>query len=275
MPSTYSHYRFGKEVLKALPESVQTLIEKHRSLYDMGLHGADICLYYEPMTFNAVKKTCFAVHKEYGDELFARISPRIASSADPEAFKAYLIGFVCHDALDKVCHPYVEKVNSLQQVGHTELETDLDRNWMIQDGLDPMNHFPILHIDPSDFNSQIIQEFFDNLTVKEVQDCLQGMIDVTKFFFAPTEERLQELYQLLRDNNCFGPMHGLIMKAKESPYSPQYYPLFQRLYDEAVPLAVKLIGNFVDYLENGTPFVPEFHFTFGAGENWESLCLEA
>ena len=83
MPSTYSHYRFGKEVLKALPESVQTLVAKHRSLYDMGLHGADICLYYEPMTFNAVKKTCFAVHKEYGDELFARISPRIASSATP------------------------------------------------------------------------------------------------------------------------------------------------------------------------------------------------
>ena len=275
MPSTYSHYRFGKEVLTLLPESTQALVSKYRSLYDMGLHGADICLYYEPMSFNAVKKTCFAVHKEYGDGLFARIAPRIEKSADPEAFKAYVLGFVCHYALDKVCHPYVEKIHSLQQVSHTELETDLDRNWMIQDGLDPMNHFPITHIDPSEFNSRIIQEFFDNLTAKEVQDCLQGMIDVTKFFFAPTEERLQELYQLLRDNNCFGPMHGLIMKANQSEYSPQYYPLFQRLYEEAVPLAVKLINNFTDHLETGAEFVPEFHFTFGAGENWEALSLEA
>ena len=91
MPSTYSHNRFGKEVLALLPESVQALVEKHRGLYDIGLHGADICLYYEPMSFNAVKKTCFAVHKEYGDELFDRMIPRIASAPDPEAFKAYLI----------------------------------------------------------------------------------------------------------------------------------------------------------------------------------------
>ena len=271
MPSTYAHYRLGKEVLPQLSESVRALVEKYRGLYDIGLHGGDICLYYEPMSFNAVKKTCFAVHKEYGDELFERMIPRIETAPDPEAFKAYLIGVVCHYALDKVCHPYVEKVNSLQQVGHTELETDLDRNWMIQDGLDPMKHFPILHIDPSQFHSQIIQHFYDNLTVQEVQDSLQGMIDVTKFFHAPTEERLQELYQLLRDNNCFGPMHGLIMKANQSQYSPQYYPLFQRLYDEAVPLAVKLIGNFVDHLETGAAYLPEFHFTFGPGESWEDL----
>ena len=275
MPSTYSHYRFGKEVLPLLPDSVQALVNKYRELYDIGLHGADICLYYEPMSFNAVKKTSFAVHKEYGDELFSRMAPRIREADDPDAFKAYLIGFVCHYALDKVCHPYVEKIHSLQQVSHTELETDLDRNWMLQDGLDPMVHFPIVHINPSDFNSKIIQGFFDNLSVGEVQACLQGMIDVTKFFHAPTEERLQELYQLLRENNCFGPMHGLIMKANQSPYSPQYYSLFQRLYDEAVPLAVKLINNYVDHLNNGTEFVPEFHFTFGAGENWESLSLEA
>lgn len=275
MPSTYSHYRFGKDVFNLLPESTQALIGQYRELYDIGLHGADICLYYEPMSFNAVKKNSFSIHKEYGDDLFKRTAGYLKDSANPDAYKAYLIGFVCHYALDKVCHPYVEKVNSLQRVGHTELETDLDRNFMILDGLDPMHHFPIQHINPSDSNSKIIKLFFEGLTVTEVKDCLQGMIDVTKFFHAPTEERLQELYQILRDNNCFGPMHGLIMKAKESPYSPQYYPLFQRLYDEAIPLAVKLVNNFVEYLENGAELVPEFHFTFGAGENWETLSLEA
>lgn len=275
MPSTYSHYRYGKDVLALLPESTQALVSKYRQLYDIGLHGADIFLYYEPMGFNAVKKTCFTVHKEYGDELFTRLIPVMQGAADPDAAKAYLIGFVCHYALDKVCHPYVEKVNSLQQVGHTELETDLDRNFMLMDGLDPMHHFPITHIHPTEENARTIAQFYDHLTVEQLHACLQGMIDVTKFFFAPTEERLQELYQILRDNNCFGPMHGLIMKANQSPYSPQYYPLFQRLYDEAVPLGVKLINNLLDHLETGAAFVPEFHFTFGAGEDWESLSLEA
>ena len=70
-------------------------------------------------------------------------------------------------------------------------------------------------------------------------------------------------------------MHGLIMKANQSPHSPQYYPLFQRLYEEAVPLGVKLINNYLDHLANGTELAEEFHFDFGAGPIWETLSLEA
>ena len=39
MPTTYAHYRFGKEVTEALPRGLQNTIEYHRDLYDIGLHG--------------------------------------------------------------------------------------------------------------------------------------------------------------------------------------------------------------------------------------------
>ena len=42
MPTTYAHYRFGKEVTEALPRGLQNTIEYHRDLYDIGLHGPDI-----------------------------------------------------------------------------------------------------------------------------------------------------------------------------------------------------------------------------------------
>lgn len=271
MPSTHAHYRFGKDVLALLPEQTKTFVEQYRELYDIGLHGPDICLYYEPMTFNAVKKNSFSIHKEYGDELFKKSADLMEQAVNPDAYKAYLIGFVCHYALDSVCHPYVEKVMSLGEVTHTQLETDLDRYFMIKDGLDPMKHFPILHINPSDENSKIIKLFYTALTEKEVKTCLEGMIEVTKFFHATTMERLQELYQLLRDNNCFGPMSGLVMGPEANPVCDKYYALFERLYAEAVLLGVKLINEFVDYLKNGTEMSEDFHHTFGAGENWESL----
>ena len=46
MPTTYAHYRFGKEVTEALPRGLQNTIEYHRDLYDIGLHGPDILFYY-------------------------------------------------------------------------------------------------------------------------------------------------------------------------------------------------------------------------------------
>ncbi len=273
MPSTHSHYRFGKDVLALLPADTKAFVEQYRELYDIGLHGPDICLYYEPMSFNAVKKNSFRIHKEYADELFKKSAALIEQSSNPNAYKAYLIGFVCHYALDKIFHPYVEKVISLGEVSHTELETDLDRYFMIQDSLDPMKHFPILHINPSDENSEIIKLFFTELTTEDVKACLEGMIEVTKSFHATTQERLGEIYQLLKDNNCFGPMGGLVMKPEANPVCDKYYSLFDRLYTEAVPFGVKLINEFTAYLTDGTELSEDFHHNFGAGENWRNLIV--
>lgn len=41
MPSTYAHYRFGRDVLSGLPPALQGIIQDHRALYDLGLHGPD------------------------------------------------------------------------------------------------------------------------------------------------------------------------------------------------------------------------------------------
>lgn len=39
MPTTYAHYKFGKEVISALPEAASRTVENHRELFDIGLHG--------------------------------------------------------------------------------------------------------------------------------------------------------------------------------------------------------------------------------------------
>ena len=43
MPTTYAHYKFGKEVISALPKRIQSAIENHRELFDIGLHGPIFC----------------------------------------------------------------------------------------------------------------------------------------------------------------------------------------------------------------------------------------
>ena len=55
MPTTYAHYKFGKEVISALPRPLRSTVENHRELFDIGLHGPDILFYYHPMKRNTAK----------------------------------------------------------------------------------------------------------------------------------------------------------------------------------------------------------------------------
>lgn len=48
MPTTYSHYRFGKEVYKKLTPAQKAIIDPYRGLFDLGLHGPDLLFYYHP-----------------------------------------------------------------------------------------------------------------------------------------------------------------------------------------------------------------------------------
>ena len=45
MPTTYAHYRFGAECISVMPEQLQKIVNEHRALFDIGVHGPDIFFY--------------------------------------------------------------------------------------------------------------------------------------------------------------------------------------------------------------------------------------
>ena len=61
MPTTYTHYRFGKDVYKQLDISAQEMVDSFRGLYDIGLHGPDLLFYYQALSKNPVNQTGFAM----------------------------------------------------------------------------------------------------------------------------------------------------------------------------------------------------------------------
>ena len=72
MPTTYTHYRFGKDVLDALPRRIRTAMETNRELFDIGLHGPDILFYYKPLRPNPVNQIGYDLHGHSGKEFFER-----------------------------------------------------------------------------------------------------------------------------------------------------------------------------------------------------------
>ena len=61
MPSTYAHYRFGKDVLDRLPAKQKQDIQEHPDLYNVGLHGPDLLFYYKPISHNPINQLGFGI----------------------------------------------------------------------------------------------------------------------------------------------------------------------------------------------------------------------
>ena len=100
MPSTYAHYRMGKELIKALPESRQTIIRNNMELYLIGLHGPDILFYYKPLKRNHVNSVGYGMHERSGREFFENAAKVIKAHHGESAYKAYVYGVICHFSLD-------------------------------------------------------------------------------------------------------------------------------------------------------------------------------
>lgn len=272
MPAAYAHYRFGKDVLDCLPSIYKKTIEKYRELYDIGLHGPDILFYYKPLSSNPINKAGNAMHDQPADTFFSRMSDFFKTCDEPEALKAYLYGFICHFALDSTCHPYIEKITTINNISHTELETELERYYMQKDEISPMDYVPIQHIHPTDFNSKVIAPCFD-LTEKDIKSSLRGMITSHKLLHAPTKFKRTVLYTGLKLTGNYDYMQGLIMKPEPNLTCQKYCSLLNNLYEDAITVAASLIQQFANVLEHNAGISSRFHLTFGAGENWEQLYI--
>ena len=162
MPSTYAHYVFGKKVLQSLPPELSALARGHRQLYDIGLHGPDILFYYRALTVNKVNSVGFGMHARPARGFFAPAKQRLAAlpASLRAGAEAYLLGFVCHFALDSACHGYIEHKIAVSGVTHTEIESEFDRSLLLAQGIEPLSARLTGHIVPSAENAAAIAPFF-------------------------------------------------------------------------------------------------------------------
>ena len=70
MPSTYAHYRFGQDVLKALPAKYRDTLLQEEDLFNIGLHGPDLLFYYKPFSHHPLHAEGGRMHRLTGREFF-------------------------------------------------------------------------------------------------------------------------------------------------------------------------------------------------------------
>ena len=273
MPTTYAHYKFGKEVISALPKRIQSAIENHRELFDIGLHGPDILFYYNALKKDPVNRQGSELHEKYADEFFDHAAEVIENAEDPAAARAYVYGFICHFALDSECHPYVEKMIQVSGISHNEIEMEFDRMLLKDDYINPIRSLNTKHIHPTMENAKVIAPFFEVITAEQIEKSLKSMIFYHKLFIAPTPGRRKVLFGAMKAIGKYEALHGIVMSMEPNPACQEYCMILKRKYAGAVPLAAGLIMQYQKRLFQQEPLPKRFHETFGAGDDWENLRL--
>lgn len=273
MPTTYAHYKFGKDVMGTLPKHFQKTIESGRQLFDIGLHGPDILFYYKVLSQNHVNMTGYELHDHPAQTFFTQAAKVIEQSKDKEAAQAYIYGFICHFALDSECHKYVEKMIQVSGITHSEIEMEFDRLLLSEDNIEPVSYLATNHINPTLKNAAVIAPFFDVVTPAEVKKALDSMIFFHKLLLAPKPGKRKILFGAMKLAGQYESKHGMVMSETPNPACQDYCRLLKKLYQGAVPLAFGLIMKYQKFLFNGAELPVRFQETFGAGEKWQDLPL--
>ena len=263
MPSTYAHRRFGANVLDHLPAPLQEKLEAHRELYDIGLHGPDVLFYYHAAKSTPVSALGNAMHDEPGRKFFDRARHVVHTETDRDAALAYALGFVCHFALDSTCHPYVERFTRESGVSHCEIETEFDNMLLRRDGCDPLKFFTASHIHPSEENAAVIAPFYEGITTQTMLESLQGMLSVHRLLQASNPVKRWVVLTGMRVVGKYEGMHGLVANPRPNPRCTESCRQLDALYAKALPLAERLILEYVAKLDTGEPLDAAYDHTFG------------
>ena len=248
MPSTYAHRRFGANVLEHLPDELRAQLEQNRELYDIGLHGPDLLFYYHAAKSNPVGALGNAMHEEPGRVFFDRARRVVHCEADRDAALAYALGFVCHFALDSICHPYVGKFTRESGVTHCEIETEFDNMLLRRDGYDPLKFCTASHIHPSE---------------QTALEALKGMISVHRLLQASNPVKRWVVLTGMKVVGKYDMLHGLVANPQPNPKCVKSGKRLEELYAQALPLAETLILEFVAKLDTDEPLDKAYDHTFG------------
>ena len=264
MPSTYAHYRLGKEVIRRLDPDLRTIAEGHRQLYDIGLHGPDILFYYDALHRNPVSRIGFDMHGFPAREFFGPARDTVSGASDRDAAYAYLMGFVCHFALDSTCHPYIEDYINDRGVAHTKIEGEFDRMLLVKDGKDPVRQNLVPHIHPTAENAEVVSAFFPDVSAEQMRKALEDMVHYNGLLVCPGKLKRWMVIRALRKSGNYDDMIGLILNAEGDPGCDDSNARLTELYDESVELSVELIRDLHAYLTGGKDSLcARFDRTFG------------
>ena len=244
MPAVYAHRRFGEKVLAACQnDEARTAIETYQDLFNIGLQGPDILFYYDPLRQNPYKAAGDALHDAPAAPFFEAGAAHVNGRPEGQALLSYLLGFLCHFALDSECHSYIEYEIGRSGHRHVAIETALDGALMEKDGVDWRTANPAGYIVVSEVTARTIARVVP-AGREQVRQCLTNMKRVNRLLMPGGPVRNALVEGALRLAGKWEVLGGLLITALDRPAYAASSDELGYLFDGAVPVALELIDGY-------------------------------
>ena len=254
MASIYTHDRFGRQVVKVMPEITCGLT--NRILFQFGNQGPDLFFFNLGLKING-KNPGTAIHDQPFKDYLDRNKEYVKSLNRCSDEFYYFAGSICHFILDSYIHPAVE-ANVTSSYSHMDIEIELDRHYMLEDGRNP-HKFNMSTIIPQPTIAPKVVHVYDSYGVKlkDVYDSIAGFKKYRKLFHTGTniKEFFLKSVMILSGKKEF---IGQLITHKVRPQSKEVNKVLVEKFDEALENAPRLIKNALDYIYNDGELDPQF-----------------
>ncbi|MCR5293557.1 MAG: hypothetical protein K6E30_00060 [Lachnospiraceae bacterium] len=245
MPTTYTHDRFGKDVLRHLPEEYRMKTEAECNLYWIGLQGPDIFFYYNPVFGGKLNRLGTRIHQQPGRCFFERASKVLSENEDP-LHRAYVYGSICHFTLDAICHNFIFRHEMESGLPHAEIEGQFDRCLLVMDGKNPISENLAADVHPTRKYAEVIAAFYPGVTVSGIYRTLKQFVKVNRLLICRTAFKRNLLYGAMKAAGVYKKFQGHVISREPNPRAELANDRLMELYGIAIPKAAQLIAEFDD-----------------------------
>ena len=109
----------------------------------------------------------------------------------------------------------------------------------------------------------MVAPFYEGVTVDEVYQAMTGMVFVHKMLLASNPVKRWVVLTAIRAAGKWEFMHGLVANPQPNPQCAESGKQLDALYQSAIPLAVRLINEYVAGLDTDAPLDAAYQHTFG------------
>lgn len=251
MPAIYAHNQFGNRVLQSLDDKKRALMIKNLRDFRIGLQGPDYLFFYKPLSSNPISQIGYDIHEKSAKEFMEHAREVVRENGTHSPEYAYILGFICHFALDSECHPFVAEEIERTGVGHIEIESEFEKLLMRKNGENPLS-FPVGKTFPVDKETaECIAKFYEGVEAKDAFNALKSMRRYKTILVAPNRVKRKIIDKGMKMTGKYDSLQGHLLKPADHPKCIEScHGLYER-FKHAVPVAVQLIENFESYLNGG------------------------
>lgn len=259
MPFHYAYYRFGSQVLTALPPRLQRSVRRFRQLYDMGLHGPELFRYAPPLRAAAAANVLKKYRGQTGKAFFERVG-RMIRLHPTEGAVAYLYGLLAYYALHSLTAPYLSRQAEAGQA-RSAIGAEFDRYLLELDGKGPAHLYDrSTHIRLTPGECGTVSAFYPPATSGLVESCTKTMAERIRSLTLPQGLRRDLLEKALK---AAGPEPaGMLMPLRGVAAGREWDPALLRLSELAAARYAVLADQMHAYLHRGTPLGTDFSAEF-------------